>query len=79
MEVKMSTRHNKTKLISIVLFISALMMLVSCHKQKAEWKGTVEDENGITVVKKPIEPMCKEDVFSLEEELSTGEAEGKDA
>ena len=70
---------SKTKVISIFLSISALILLVSCHQQKAEWKGTVEEENGITVVKSPIEPMYKEDVFSLEEELSTGEAEGKDA
>jgi hypothetical protein len=69
---------NKTKVISIVLSISALMMLVSCQNQKTEWKGTVEEENGITVVKNPKEPMYGEDVFSLEDELSIGEAEGRD-
>jgi hypothetical protein len=69
---------NKTKVISIVLFISALMMLVSCQKQKAEWKGTIEEENGVTVVKNPKDPMYGEDVFSLEEELTIG-GEDKDS
>jgi len=68
--------NNKTKLISIVLFLSALMMLVSCQQQKSEWKGTIEEDNGFTVVKNPKEPIYGEDIFSLEEELSVGESEG---
>jgi hypothetical protein len=67
----------KNKVISIVLFLSAIIMLVSCRPQKAEWKGTIEEENGVTIVKNPKEPMYGEEVFSLEEELSIGEAEGK--
>ena len=47
---------NKTELISIVLFISALIMLVSCQKQKAEWKGTIEEVDGVTIVMNPKEP-----------------------
>ena len=67
----------KIKLISIVLFLSVIIMLVSCGRQKSEWKGTIEEENGVTVVKNPKEPMYGEDIFSLEEDLSIGEAEGK--
>ena len=70
--------NNKTKLISIVLSISAFMMLVSCQKQKAEWKGNIEEVDGVIVVKNPKEPMYGEDVFSLEEELSIGEVEGRE-
>jgi len=69
---------NKIKVIPVVLFLSILMMIVSCGKQKSEWEGTIEEENGVTVVKNPKEPMYKEDVFSLEEELSIGEAEGRE-
>ena len=69
---------NKTTSVSIILFFSALMMLVSCQQQKAEWKGTIEEVNGVTVVKNPKEPMYGEDVFRLEEELSIGEAEGRE-
>ncbi len=66
---------NKIKVISIVLFISALVMLISCKQQKAEWKGTIEEEDGVTIVKNPKEPMYGEDVFSLEKELTIGEKE----
>jgi len=69
---------NKTKVVSIVLFLSFFMMLVSCGKQEAEWKGTIEEENGVTVIKNPKEPIYGEDVFNLEEELSTGEEEGRE-
>lgn len=57
---------------AIATLLSALIMLVCCRPQKTEWKGTIEEENGITVVKNPIEPKYGEDVFSLEEELSIG-------
>lgn len=68
---------SKTNIISTVLFLSVFVMLISCQKQKAEWKGTIEKENGVTVVKNPKEPMYGEDVFSLEEELSIGVKEGR--
>ena len=69
---------NKAKIISIVLFISALTILVSCQKQAAEWKGKIEEENGVTVVKNPKEPLYGENVFSLEKELSIGVALGRE-
>jgi hypothetical protein len=75
--LKIEKMKDKIKVISIVLSISALMMLVSCQQQKAEWKGTIEEVDGVTIVKNPKEPMYGEDVFSLEEELSIGEAEGR--
>jgi len=69
---------NKAKVISIVLFLSVLIILISCEKQKAEWKGTIEEVDGVTVVKNPKEPIYGEDVFSLEEELSIEEVEGRE-
>jgi hypothetical protein len=47
-----------------------------CSSQKTEWQGTIEEIDGVTVVKNPKEPMYGEDVFELEEELSIGVAEG---
>ena len=38
----------------------------------------MEEFDGVTVVKNPKEPMYEENVFSLEEELSVGEPEGKE-
>ena len=54
------------------------MMLVSCQKQKAEWKGTIEEVDGVTVVKNPKDPIYDENVFSLEEELTIGEDEERE-
>jgi len=53
-------------------------LLVSCGKPKTEWRGTIEEENGVTVVNNPKEPMYGEDIFSLEEDLSIGETEGRE-
>jgi len=69
---------NKTNLHSIVLSFSVFFMFVSCQREKMEWKGTIEEENGVIVVNNPKEPMYGEEVFSLEEELSVGEPEGKE-
>ncbi len=59
-------------------FIVALTILTfSCSQQKTEWQGTIEEVDGVTVVKNPIEPIYVEDVFNIQEELSIGEAEGR--
>ena len=68
---------NKFKVISIVLFLSVLIMTVSCRKQKAGWKGTIEEKNGIKIVKNPKKPMYGNDIFSAEEDLKIGEVEGE--
>jgi hypothetical protein len=68
----------KTNNISILLFLLIFFMFVSCGKKEAKWKGTIEEEDGIVVVKNPKEPILGEDVFNLEEELSIPELEGKD-
>jgi hypothetical protein len=63
---------NKTKVVSIILFLSAFIMLISFGGQKAEWKGTIEEEDGIKVIKNPREPLYGEIEFELEEDLSIG-------
>ena len=70
---------SKTKVIPIVLFLSALIMLVSCQKQKAEWKGTIEEVNGIKVVTNPKEPLYGEVEFELQEDLSIGNEKGENS
>jgi hypothetical protein len=40
--------------------------------QRIEWKGKIETENGIKVIKNPKEPLYGEIIFDLEEELSIG-------
>jgi len=41
--------RNKIKVISGVLFLSIFIIPISCQKQNAEWKGTVEEENRVIV------------------------------
>ena len=45
--------ESKTKIIPIVLFLSVIIMLFSCVRQNSEWKGTIEEADGVTVVKNP--------------------------
>ncbi len=66
---------SKNKIISNLLFLSIFTLLVSFGGQKANWKGTIEKENGIIVVKNPKKPIYSENVFSLAEELSIGKTE----
>ena len=69
---------SKTIGVQVIISISLFMMLVSCQRQKAEWKGTIEEEYGVMVVKNPKKPIYSEDVFSLEEDLTIGEKEGRE-
>jgi len=46
-------------------------------QQKTEWKGKIEYENGIKVIKNPEQPLFGEIIFDLEEDLSTGNVERK--
>ncbi len=69
---------NKSFIFSTIVLLSFFFVFVSCGKQKAEWGGTIEVVDAVTVVKNPKEPMYGEDVFSLEEEFSIGETEGRE-
>ena len=67
---------DKAGITPAVLLLTIFAVLISCKQQKTEWQGTIEEVDGITVVKNPKEPMYGEEVFSLEEELSIGEVAG---
>lgn len=74
-EEKMET---KAKLVSIVLLLSFLIMTLSCSQQKTEWKGTIQADDGLTIVKNPKESLYGEDVITSEEDLTLGEVEGRE-
>lgn len=46
--------------------------------QQSEWKGKIEYENGIQVIKNPMEPLYGEITFELEEDLLIDDKEGID-
>jgi hypothetical protein len=59
-----------------IVLLWLIFIFASPVLQKARWKGTIEEIEGVKVVKNPKEPMFEESVFRIEEELSIGE-EGK--
>jgi len=67
----------KIKVVSIVLFISVFTTFASCGKQESGWDGTSKERNGVIIVKNPNNPIYKEDILVLEEELSLGKKEGE--
>jgi len=68
----------RIKIVSIGLLVFALLVTSSCTKNKPEWKGTIEEKDGVIIVKNPKEPMYQEDVFQLKEEITIGEGEGRE-
>ena len=64
----------KTIKVGLTLFL--IFTFLCCSSQKAEWQGSIEEVDGVTVVKNPKEPMYGPEVFSWEEELSIGVIDG---
>lgn len=64
---------------SIVFPLFILIMLVSCEKQKSEWQGTIEEINGVTIVRNPKEGLwdSKEKAnVTIIQERQIGELDG---
>lgn len=66
----------RAKTISFTLLILLVIMASSCTHSETEWKGTIEEEDGIEVINNPEKPIHKKEVFSLEEELYIRQPEG---
>lgn len=62
----------------ILLILSFLLLLGFLVNQKPQWKGKIEKENGVKVIINPEEPLYGENVFAMKEDLSIGEAEGRE-
>ncbi len=61
----------------LFLLILSIFLTAACSKQKMKWEGTIEEVDGVAIVKNPKLPIYTEDVFFLEEELVIKE-EGDD-
>lgn len=64
--------RSKINIISIVLYLLIFSILSFSKEQKGQWKGKIDYENGVKVVKNPAEAVHGEFVFQLEEDLSLG-------
>ncbi len=54
------------------------LLVFDCHRRESNWEGTIEKVDGVTIVKNPISPLYNDDVLIIENELSIGEATGRD-
>lgn len=63
---------NALMLIPILLLIATS----SCSQKETEWRGTIEEKDGLIIVKNPREPMYSGEVFNIKEDLSFGASEG---
>jgi len=63
------------KLFSLVLAFLYISLFSDCNFENAKWKGTIEEDDGIILVKNPKKPMYGPEVFIIEEELSIGNVE----
>ena len=69
-------RSRCTFVFTFVLVLSILVL--SCRQSEDKWQGAIEETDGVTVVNNPIAPLYGEDALELEEDLSIGEAEGRE-
>ena len=67
-----SVMKRNTLITSVGFLLLLLFIFNSYGQEKAEWKGKIEVESGVTIVKNPNKPVYGEIKFELEEELSIG-------
>ena len=66
---------NKASIPAMITFIFVSVIFISFGKQIEKWKGTIEEENGVKVIRNPNDPLYGEIKFELEEDLSIGNEE----
>ena len=69
---------NKKTIRSVILVFMILIVFAFCGKQKPQWGGTIEEVDGVTVVKNPKEPIYGEGIFGLKDELTIGKKKGEE-
>ncbi len=67
----------KTRILFITAITFSLLILFNaCGEQKAHGQRTIEEPDGVTVVKNPLEPLNPEMQIIFEEDLTIGVEEG---
>jgi hypothetical protein len=61
------------KSFSIIVIILSIAVMMSCTQNENEWKGTIEEKDGVILVKNPREPMYEEGILSIHSDLTIGE------
>ncbi len=68
MKPSLSTSHD----VFLTLVLVFLLPLLAHAQKPPDWKGRIEKEGDVVVVKNPNKPLYAADVFSLEEDLAIG-------
>jgi hypothetical protein len=50
--------------------LSLSLILLTCGNSKGKWQGAIEEIDGVTVVKNPLQPLYPEEVVAFKEDLS---------
>lgn len=58
--------------------LGLLFANATTEAQSQKWKGKIVVEDGVKVIKNPNEPLYKDEIVDLQEELVIGEAEGRE-
>jgi hypothetical protein len=69
MTLRENTMKSMKRFIALALLGSAALG-INCTKQKSEWKGTMNVEDGVTIVKNPKEPIYDGPILELTEDLA---------
>ena len=69
----------RTKLILFLIIVSVLIVSFSIGQENPQWKGKIEYENGIKVIKNPKLALYGEIKFVLEEDLSIGSTDDENS
>jgi hypothetical protein len=65
-------------MIIMISITTILLVFFACSGQETDWEGSIEVVDGVTIIKNPMEPLYGEEAFIIEEELSIGEAKGRE-
>ena len=61
------------KTLRFMALVGIAALAAFCAKDKRAWQGTIEEVEGVTIVRNPAKPVLDGGLFTLEEELSIGD------
>ena len=68
----------KNRNILTFVLLCFVVLMFSCKKEKSEWLGSIEEVDGVTLVKNPEEPQYADYEIEFLEDLSIGVEEGEE-
>ncbi len=76
----MMQRRREIKIYSLsfsIVIVLLVIMSISYSQNKKQWKGTIEDVKGVTVIRNPQDSIFAEEYLELKQELLIPESDGK--